>query len=151
VSTYGLSMPARFDCVRFLLPQAARAGCAFIKRPHLSAVSFLKSGCFVSSRHRFLRCIVLRAAKKRNYGALQKSCQASPPGQLLERRLESPESLAHQRLAARFARPPAQSSRPPECTFPSGWPDAGSEISFQADAEFRSRRARLNFLLASGA
>ena len=38
VSTYGLSMPAS------LCRETRLAGCALIKRPHLSAVSFLKSG-----------------------------------------------------------------------------------------------------------
>jgi hypothetical protein len=100
VSTYGLSMPAA------LRRETPRAGCALIKRPHLSAVSFLKSGCianFLLTEAPLLRCIDSRAAKKRNYEAPEKACQASLPGQSLERSLETARRLLPQGLAAIFA------------------------------------------------
>jgi hypothetical protein len=60
VSAIALSLPATRHVVR-----PARAGCAFIERPHLSAVSFLKSRLL--RKRRALYCSAARAAKKRNY------------------------------------------------------------------------------------
>ena len=77
-----------FEHAVTLRRETPRAGCALIKRPHLSAVSFLKSVAGFLAGAPLLQCNRSQAAKKRNYGAPQKACQASPPGQRMERSLD---------------------------------------------------------------
>jgi hypothetical protein len=90
ISSSSLREHLWFEHAGALRRETPRAGCALIKRPHLSAVSFLKSDAGFLAGAPLLRCNRSQAAKKRNYGAPQKACQASPLARNMERSLDFP-------------------------------------------------------------
>jgi len=89
ISSSSLREHLWFEHAGALRRETPRAGCALIKRPHLSAVSFLKSvaGFRVGT---LIAAQLFVSSEERDYGARQKACQANPPGRNMERSLDFP-------------------------------------------------------------
>jgi hypothetical protein len=87
ISSSSLREHLWFEHAGALRRETPRAGCALIKRPHLSAVSFLKSvaGFRVGT---LIAAQLFVSSEERDYEARQKACQANPQGRNMERSLD---------------------------------------------------------------